>query len=161
MGDNPAHTGPATEGRHEKMSTRPDTVSAEIDLNLVVASGPALPVKAGMTYDPADPYAVKVGFHTGASEVVEWTFARSLLTDGVTHPVGDGDVQVWPATSTGKPIVCISLTSPSGRALFEAPLTELVQFLTRTYSQVPTGSESDFVDVEAELALLLWSEPEA
>jgi hypothetical protein len=143
------------------MGTRYETVSADIELRLVVTNGPALPVKAGLSFDPDDPYAVRVAFHTGASDIVEWTFARSLLTDGVTHPVGDGDVQVWPATSAGRPIVCVSLSSPSGRALFEVPLTELVQFLTRTYSIVPTGNESEFVDVDAELALLLWSEPEA
>jgi hypothetical protein len=135
-------------------------VTTEIELRLVVTSGPTLPVRADLSFDPADPYAVQVAFHTGATEVVEWTFARSLLTDGVTRAVGDGDVQVWPATSAGRPMVCLSLSSPSGRALFEAPLTDLVQFLTRTYSIVPTGSESDFVDVDAELALLIWSEPE-
>jgi hypothetical protein len=43
--------------------------------------------------------------------------------------------------------------------MFETPLTPLVEFLTRTYAVVPTGNESDYVDVEAELALLLWSEP--
>jgi hypothetical protein len=39
-------------------------------------------------------------------------------------------------------------------------LGQLVEFLTRTYAVVPTGSESDYVDVDSELALLLWSEPE-
>jgi hypothetical protein len=53
--------------------------------------------------------------------------------------------------------VDLSLSSPSGRALFEVPLAELVEFLSRTYNAVPTGSESDYVDVDAELALLLWS----
>lgn len=142
------------------MSTRPDSVTAEIELRLVVPGSPALPVVADLHYDHADPYAVRVGFHTGAADVVEWTFARGLLTDGVTHPAGEGDVQVWPSHSAGRPVVCLSLSSPSGRALFEAPLTELVEFLTKTYAVVPTGSESDFVDVDAELALLLWSEPE-
>ena len=82
------------------------------------------------------------------------------MTDGVTRPVGEGDVQVWPSHSGGKPVVCLLLSSRAGRALFEAPLTELVEFLTKTYAVVPTGSESDHVDVDAELALLLWSEPE-
>ncbi len=92
---------------------------------------------------------------------LEWTFARSLLTDGVAAPAGDGDVQVWPSTSGGQQVVCLSLSSPSGKALFEVPLAELVQFLTQTYSAVPTGTESDHVDVDAELALLLWAEPGA
>ena len=142
------------------MSTRPDSVSAELELRLVVPGSPSLPVTAEMGYDREDPYAVRVAFHTGASDVVEWTFARSLLTDGVTHPVGEGDVQVWPSHSGGRPVVCLSLSSPSGRALFEAPLSDLVEFLTKSYAVVPTGSESEHVDVEAELALLLWSEPE-
>jgi hypothetical protein len=142
------------------MSTRPDAVTAQLDLRLVVPGSPALPVLADMSYDIADPYALRVAFHTGGSDVVEWTFARALLTDGVTHPVGEGDVQVWPSHSGGRPVVCLSLSSPSGRALFEAPLADLVEFLTKTYTVVPTGSESDYVDVDAELALLLWSEPE-
>src|SRR4051812_31046470 len=142
------------------MSPRPASVSAELELRFVVPGSPSLPVTAEMTYDREDPYAVRVAFHTGASDVVEWTFARSLLTDGVTHPVGEGDVQVWPSHSAGRPVVCLSLSSPSGRALFEAPLSELVEFLTKSYAVVPTGSESEHVDVEAELALLLWSEPE-
>jgi hypothetical protein len=33
-------------------------------------------------------------------------------------------------------------------------------FLSRTYSCVPTGQESDFVDLDAELALLIWTEPQ-
>jgi len=140
------------------MSSRRDAVSTEIELRLVVADGPDRAVQADLSYSPADPYAVRVAFHTGSNEVVEWTFARSLLTDGVTHPVGDGDVQVWPVNTDGAPRVSLSLSSPSGRALFEAPLPQLVQFLTQTYSLVPTGCESDFVDVDAELATLLFEE---
>jgi hypothetical protein len=140
------------------MSTRPDIVSTEIELRLVVTDGPDRAVDADLSYSPADPYAVRVAFHTGSTEIVEWTFARSLLTDGVTHPVGDGDVQVWPANSAGQPTVCLSLSSPSGRALFEASLGRVVEFLTRTYALVPTGCESDFVDVGAELDSLLNGE---
>jgi len=134
------------------------TITAELALRLVVPGSPALPVLASLRYDAADPYAVHVGFRTGAEEVVEWTFARQLLTDGVTHEVGEGDVQVWPAHSDGGALVCLALSSPSGRALFEVPLTELVEFLSATYLAVPTGCESDYVDLEAELALLLWSD---
>jgi hypothetical protein len=145
---------------------RPATVTSELELRLVVPGGAPLPVVAGIRYDPTDPYAVHVGFHTGPSpdapddEVVEWTFARQLLTDGVTRDVGEGDVQVWPSQTSGRPVVCLALSSPSGRALFEVPLGALVEFLTRTYAAVPTGSESNHVDLDAELALLLWAEPE-
>jgi hypothetical protein len=145
------------------MTPRPTSVSTELQLRLVVAGAASLPVRAGLRYDIADPYAVQVAFHTGNGtdgEVVEWTFARQLLTDGVSAPVGEGDVQVWPSASAGLPVVCLSLSSPSGKALFEVPLPELVDFLGQTYAAVPTGSESQYVDVEAELALLLWAEPE-
>jgi hypothetical protein len=137
------------------MSARQDMVTAEIELRLVVSNGPTRQVHSELSYDPTDPYAVRVAFHTGGSEIVEWTFARSLLTDGVTHPVGAGDVQVWPANTTGRPSVCLALSSPSGRALFEAPLTRVVEFLALTYALVATGCESDFVDVDVELAALL------
>jgi Streptomyces sporulation and cell division protein, SsgA len=143
--------------------TRPTSVSAEMSMRLLVPGSASLPVRAGLRYEVSDPYAVAIGFHTasavGEGEVVEWTFARQLLTDGVAAPVGDGDVQVWPSTSSGAPVVCLSLCSPSGKALFELPLPELVDFLGRTYDAVPTGAESAHVDVDAELALLLWAEP--
>jgi hypothetical protein len=141
------------------MSAHPATVSARLALQLIVPGDASLPVLAAVRYDSTDPYAVTVTFHTGTEESVEWTFARDLLTDGVTRPVGQGDVQVWPAQSAGHPVVCLALSSPSGRALFEVRLSEVVEFLTRTYALVPTGSESGHVDVDAELALLLWSNP--
>ena len=145
------------------MTPRPTSVSTELQLRLVVPGAASLPVRAGLRYDVADPYAVQVSFHTGngtEGEIVEWTFARQLLTDGVSAPVGEGDVQVWPSASAGLPVVSLSLSSPSGKALFEVPLPELVDFLGQTYAAVPTGSEGEYVDVEAELALLLWAEPE-
>jgi hypothetical protein len=137
------------------MSTCPDAVSASVDLRLVVPGGADRLVRADLSYAADDPYAVGVAFHTGTPALVEWTFARSLLTDGVTQPVGDGDVQVWPARFGEAPRICIALSSPSGRALFEAPLGAIVEFLTETYALVPTGCESDFVDVDAGLVELL------
>ncbi|GAC1609325.1 MAG: SsgA family sporulation/cell division regulator [Mycobacteriales bacterium] len=145
------------------MTPRTTSVSSELRLRLLVPGAASLPVRAGLRYDATDPYAVQVAFYTGSGtdgEIVEWTFARQLLTDGVTAPVGEGDVQAWPSSSAGHPVVCLSLSSPSGKALFEVPLPELVDFLGQTYAAVPTGSESQHVDVDAELALLLWAEPE-
>jgi hypothetical protein len=143
------------------MSSRPMTVNAEMQVSLVVPSATALPVRATMAYDAADPYAVRIAFHTGTGDAVQWTFARQLLTDGVTSPAGQGDVRTWPATSDRGPVVCLSLSSPSGSALFELPVPELVEFLTMTYAAVPTGTEGEHVDVEAELAELMLIDPEA
>jgi len=141
------------------MSTRHTSVTAEVGLRLVLPDSPSLPVLATLRYDASDPYAICVTFHTGADgSAVEWSFARQLLTDGVTRPVGDGDVRVWPTISDAGQLVLLSLTSPSGSALFEASLNDVVEFLTRSYVAVPTGSESDYVDMDAELALLLWDD---
>ena len=131
-------------------------VSTELELRLLVP-GASLPVRAGMRYDVSDPYAVNVEFKTGEEPVV-WTFARQLLTDGVARMVGDGDVKVWPSRDNGEHLVCIALSSPSGRALFEVPLGDVVGFLTRTYELVPTGLECQHLDLDAELALLLWDQ---
>ena len=137
------------------MTAGPQFVTAELGLRLVVPDGTPLPVTASIKYDATDPYAVTVTFFTGAAEPVRWTFARQLLTDGVERSVGEGDVRVWPAHSDGLPVVYIALSSPSGRALFEASLPDVVEFLGRSYTAVPTGSESDFVNVDAELAFIL------
>ena len=136
------------------------TVSTELELHLVVPGGPSLPVIAGLRYAADDPWAVRVAFHTGGSEddVVEWMFARQLLTDGVRGPVGEGDVRVWPGVRAhgGRDrIVNLAMASPSGSALFEIDRDGLVEFLQQTYLAVPTGSEDTVVDLDAELALLL------
>ena len=141
---------------------RPTSVRSELQLHLVVNGSAAMPVRAGMRYDAADPYAVEVAFQTGADEtsgVVPWTFARSLLMEGMSAAAGEGDVRVWPQVGAdGSSICCLSLSSPSGNALFEVPRVELADFLTQTYDAVPSGSEDDHLDVDLGLAVLLRSD---
>jgi hypothetical protein len=144
------------------MSTKHEVITTAMPLRMVVADGSALPLVADLTYDVADPYAVRIGFRTAgadeAADAADWTFARQLLTDGIARAAGEGDVQVWPRRSEEGSLVCLALSSPSGQAIFEIPLTELVEFLAATYAVVPTGCESDFVDIDAELALLFFTE---
>lgn len=132
-----------------------DTVRTELELHLVVPGGPSLPVLSDLRYCADDPWAVQVAFRTGGEGkgVVEWMFARELLTEGVTRPVGCGDVRVWPADD--EPVVHLAMASPSGSAQFAVDRDALVQFLQRTYLVVPTGSEQDCIDLDAELDLLL------
>lgn len=141
------------------MGTRRGSVDAELELRLVVPGTASVPVPAGLRYDPSDPYAVHITFHTGVA-AVQWTFARQLLTDGVSAPTGEGDVSVWPSRTSGRPVVCLSLSSPSGRALFEVPLDRLVEFLTNTYAAVPTGCETDHIDLDGAIAALLSTGPD-
>lgn len=133
------------------------TVTAELQLRLVVPGGPSLPVLALLHYAVADPWAVSVTFHTGGEGdgMVEWLFARELLTEGVARPSGQGDVRVWPADGEDGPAVNLAMASPSGSACFELDRDALVTFLQQTYLAVPTGSEESAVDLDAELSRLL------
>ena len=135
------------------------TVCAELELRLVVPGGPALPLLAELHYTAEDPWAVRVAFHVGtgrdADDTVEWLFARQLLTEGTARTVGEGDVRVWPSVRGRERVVNLAMTSPSGSALFEIERDTLVECLQQTYLAVPTGSEQDVVDLDAELALLL------
>jgi hypothetical protein len=133
------------------------SVTAELELRLVVPGGPSLPVLAGLRYQADDPWAVRVTFVTGGDGdgTVQWLFARQLLTDGIRHAVGEGDVRVWPSVVDGERVVNLAMASPSGSALFEIDRDALVEFLQQTYLAVPTGAEEEIVDLDAELALLL------
>ena len=133
------------------------TVQAEIELRLVVPGGPSLPVMADLRYDVIDPWAVRVAFQTGGEGdgIVEWMFARQLLTDGIAAAVGEGDVRVWPALHGTERVVNLAMASPSGSALFEIDRDALVEFLQQTYLAVPTGAEEEVVDIDAEIAILL------
>lgn len=142
------------------MSTRPDTVTSTLHVGLVASGADPVAVRAELRYEPADPYAVRVAFHTGdggsAGDVVEWTFARDLLRRGLSGPTGEGDVQLWPdRRGRGGGEVFLSLSSPSGKALFEVPRTALSAFVAESYLLVPDGSEASTVDVDAELDALL------
>ena len=133
------------------------TVTAEIELRLIVPGGPSLPVMADLRFDSNDPWAVRVAFQTGGEGdgIVEWMFARQLLTDGIAKACGEGDVRVWPALRGTERVVNLAMASPSGSALFEIDRDSLVEFLQQTYLAVPTGHESASIDLDAELALLL------
>lgn len=131
------------------------TVSAELGLSLVVPEHGAVPLVASLYYGAEDPYAIKMAFHVGTDEPVEWIFARELLATGLECPTGEGDVQVWPEDAEGHDILNLALSSPFGEAHFEAPLTATAEFLKSTYELIPVGSEGDFVDIEAELDDLL------
>ena len=135
------------------------TVSAELGLRLVVPQQTVVPLVASLYYSTEDPYAIRIAFHVGLDEPVEWIFARDLLSTGVEGREGLGDVVVWPSAGSegGAPgsVLNIELSSPFGQAHFEAPIKEVSDFVRRTFAMVPAGNEADFVDVEAELTDLL------
>jgi hypothetical protein len=132
------------------------TVSAELGLSLVVPEHGAVPLVASLYYRADDPYAVRMAFHVGMDDPVEWIFARDLLAAGLDGPAGEGDVQVWPSDDGGSEVLNIALSSPFGEAHFETPRDATEEFLKRTYSVISCGRESDFIDLDSELGMLLW-----
>ena len=158
------------------------TVSAELGLRLVAAEQTIVPLVASLHYSGSDPYAIRMAFHVGPEDPVEWIFARELFADGMTTPEGDGDVQVWPSVAESKDaghdagkdeskdaghdaggtargplsVLNIKLCSPFGEAHFEAPIEAIANFLDRTYGVVPMGRESAVIDIDGELSSLLW-----
>jgi len=147
------------------------TISAELGLRLVIPQQTIVPLVASVYYSASDPYAVRMAFHVGTDEPVEWIFARDLLAAGIESRHGEGDVQVWPspvscadqgsldgiapAAEAGGKILNIELSSPFGQAHFEVPTRAMSTFLQRTYQIVPPGKESSCIDIEAELNDLL------
>lgn len=135
------------------------TQSAEVGLRLVATPRTIVPLTGRLFYSRQDPYAVRIAFHAGLDEPVEWIFARDLLSRGNQGRQGTGDVQVRPSPGPagGEPgsVLTIELTSPYGQARFETPAREVTDFPRRACQIVPDGHESGHIDIDAELNLLL------
>lgn len=139
------------------MNVKPATVEVETSLRLIAPDATALPVRASLRYDPADPYAVHILFHaeSAGGEAVGWSFARDLLMTGLDEPAGIGDVRVWPWATPRGDFVALALSSPDGNALFEMSRGVLVRFLRRTCVVVPQGNEADQLDMDQTVTKLL------
>ena len=55
------------------------TASAEVGLRLVTIPQTIVPLTGSLFYSRQDPNAVRIAFHAGLKEPVEWIFARGLL----------------------------------------------------------------------------------
>lgn len=99
-----------------------------------------------------DPWAVELTFLPGHGEVV-WLISRDLLRDGLTAPVGEGDVLVFPSDVCGR--TALDLSSPNGHAVIALDTEALREFLTATYDAVPAGEELLWIPLDQELTELL------
>lgn len=116
-------------------------------------------VRVGMTYHPADPYALTLDIHqTDGPGTLQWVFARELLFEGMSasrdHPAGLDRVRVWPDTVDGVQKLYIALIS-STICLVELIRGDVLAFLVDTLQVVPAGSEPRFCDIDAELRRIL------
>jgi hypothetical protein len=108
---------------------------------LITADEQELPVPATLRYVSQDPLAVHIDFPAEVSleeRGVTWTFARSLLADGLQGPAGTGDVHLWPC---GRARTVLEFHSPHGLALLQFDTACLHRFLLRTYAVVGAGHE--------------------
>lgn len=130
------------------------TVAQLAHARLVAAGDREVPVPATLRYTADDPLAVHLDFPAEAAlhgEEVTWTFARSLLDEGLGAPAGQGDVRIWPYGRTG---TVLELHSPHGMALLLFPAPALRCFLRRTYELVAGGEEDVTGVVERGLSAL-------
>jgi Streptomyces sporulation and cell division protein, SsgA len=137
------------------MTGRVSEVRTAVTLRLVLPRADLL-VEASLRYDRDDPYAVHLSFVTSSGrDPIEWIFARSIASDGLTVPAGDGDIRIWPSPEDRAGPVYVELCSPSGRAVLAVPRPVLAEFVDRCHEVVPPGDEADYIDLDAELDLLL------
>ncbi|WP_331751975.1 SsgA family sporulation/cell division regulator [Streptomyces chartreusis] len=130
---------------------------AEVDciMQLVMASGRAIPVPARFSYHSWDPYSIHASFSVEGHAPVSWLFARDLFAEGMVRPSGLGDVHIWPGGAGQSGLLCLELSSPDGRALLTVPVEVMAPWLGRTYHLVPAGFEEASLDLDSELSWLL------
>lgn len=139
------------------MSQQPNArvLAQDIHVRCIDPHGVCRDVAATFGFDPADPYALWVSI-PWQGEQIRWAVCRSLVSRGLTDPVGEGDVQLWPSTSeTGRGIVVMDLWSDEVHVVAEVSTRELYRFLTRTLAVVPFGSERLHLKVDELIADLL------
>ena len=134
----------------------PRTITTPLSLIVSTGTGEA-ELDAELRYDPADPFAVALAIGVECGEPVVWMFARELLAAGVTAPAGEGDITIEPDTTSfddNERTLRITLATDC-LATMVTPAAPVLEFLVETYAIVPTGSELDRVDLDAEIAALL------
>ncbi len=137
------------------MAGRGAEVRTAVTLRFVVPKAGVL-LDATLRYARDDPYAAHLSFPTPPGRgPIEWIFARSLVSDGLSMPAGDGDVRIWPSPEYPAGPVYVELCSPSDRALFAVPRPVLADFVARCHTLVPPGAEAAYLDLDAELDMLL------
>jgi hypothetical protein len=132
-------------------STR--TVTTRLMLSVSAATGDAR-LEAELRYDLSDPLAVSLAIGTQCDEPVVWVFARDLLAAGIAGPTGEGDITIEPDNAGDVQEIRITLATDCLATLL-APRDRVVEFLVETFTRVPSGSEFDEVDFDAEIASLL------
>ncbi|RZT75517.1 sporulation and cell division protein SsgA [Pseudonocardia sediminis] len=88
------------------------------------------PITIRLTWSPNDPLLATASIPTNTDRTVEWSLSIDLLTAGLDHPAGLGDVCVLPdpADPTRAELV---LSSDTGRICLGFAVENLIDFLAR------------------------------
>ncbi|MFE4868736.1 SsgA family sporulation/cell division regulator [Streptomyces sp. NPDC056682] len=128
-----------------------ESVEAEVMMSFLVSEELSFRIPVELTYEAADPYAVRMTFHLPGDTPVTWAFGRELLLDGINAPTGEGDVRIEPTEQGELCDVRIRLQVGPDRALFKAGAAPLIAFLDRTDKLVPLGQERTLGDFDGHL----------
>lgn len=118
-------------------------------MQLVLSDASVLPVRAELSFDPTDPYTVRLDF-TGAHSSCTWLIGRELIAHGIlsdgTTPAGTGDVRIW--RDEDPTFLLFALSGVEGEALLAGPAESFARFIAATTELVPFGSESSQMEDE-------------
>ncbi|MBV2353020.1 SsgA family sporulation/cell division regulator [Streptomyces sp. J2-1] len=110
------------------------------------------PVLAHLSYDVDDPFAVNAVFGHDGQVLAQWRLDREMLAEGLTRPVGIGDVRLRPE-STGLwqelRMEFLGRARPDGsrhHAVVFAWASAVESFLRETHEVVRPGREEVPVD---------------
>ncbi|BFO17633.1 SsgA family sporulation/cell division regulator [Streptomyces sp. KM77-8] len=110
------------------------------------------PVLAHLGYDPADLFAVTVVFSHDGRILARWQLDREMVTEGLTRPVGVGDVRLRPQARGVERELRMEFLGEAhadgGRhhAVVFAWAETVGEFLHETRRMVPPGREEVRVD---------------
>lgn len=121
-------------------------VTQEFVVAILTNTEPAVITGSTLSFDTDDPYAITMGFEYNNS----WTFSRDLFLTGG----GAGDVRVF----RNEEFYVVSLMGTHGIVF---PRQSVEEFFVGTEVLVPVGKESETVDWDSEISMLLDSEPDS
>ncbi|WP_121714455.1 SsgA family sporulation/cell division regulator [Streptomyces sp. E5N91] len=108
----------------------------------------SLDLTCELSYDTSDPLAVTLVLDSGGARPVRWIFCPQLLADGLVSRAGEGDVVLWPLLDSEgeRSSFCLRVREGDRMAIFEIPTEPIGQWLARTWTMAPRGTELEGVD---------------
>lgn len=125
---------------------KPVTLTVNATVTVGALTGPG---RIAWLYDADRPHEILMRPITprlATGKPNDWVLARSLLWEGLTAPVGDGDVRIAPLDDES---LDVTLSSPAGTATLTFPIGAMRAFIGRVYALVPDGTEAEQVADEA------------